>query len=299
MRDCRIETLQPAQLATGEQKDNIAIYASQELLSETISSNDGVLGIPADSLILNILYSLKTEWEIAPGFENSNFSVFLLDSTDSLPNLSDYDVTVRLERMQIRNTYYAEQFGYMEWEAYLHVYCLARWIVSGKNGLFDEYSDRDLMVWPSGICLSQSEAVLKLPNIYDAWWDAGIMMAKNYIGRITPQWETGIRNIFMINKFSDLSAQAYSAMQNNGYGRAFNIWEEMLLACRKKGQKKMKSRITYNMAVAREFEDRLDEALSLIKKSVNENSGTANNYYLRLLTQRKNQSTQLDQQINR
>jgi len=87
-------------------------------------------------------------------------------------------------------------------------------------------------------------------------------------------------------------------MQNNGYARAFDVWENMLLSCRKKGQNKIKSQITFNMAVACEFQNQLDEAIYWAQRSANLNlkSKTAN--YLKLLRERKQQQTQLDQQVN-
>jgi hypothetical protein len=154
------------------------------------------------------------------------------------------------------------------------------------------------MVWYSGIHQGKTEAVMQLPDVKDAWWDMGIAIAQNYIARITPQWQTGRRGIYMINKFPELSQQAYIAMQNDAHSRAFDIWENMLLSCRKRGQKGMKSQITYNLAVASEFQNLLDEAIHWTQKSVSLKQKTRNAVYLNLLHVREQQRIKLDRQTN-
>jgi hypothetical protein len=181
----------------------------------------------------------------------------------------------------------------------MHVHYVAEWSVRDRSGnLLDDYVDRDLIVWPSGIRSGKSEAVSSLPGIDAAWWDMGIVMSQSYAKRIAPQWAKGVRSIYMINKFPDLSEQAYTAMQNNGYERAFNIWEEMLLLCRKRGQSKVKSQIAYNMAVSCEFRNQLEQALYRIRRSLNLSHNSFIKSYLELLEERQKNSLQLDKQIN-
>jgi hypothetical protein len=169
---------------------------------------------------------------------------------------------------------------------------------NASGTLLDDHADRNLMEWRSGIRRGKMEAVMNLPAVKDAWWDMGIVIARNYADRISPRWQAGIRNIYMINKFPELSQQAYSAMMNDGYARAFDIWETMLMQCRKRGQNKTKSRITYNMAVAREFQSQLDEAIYWAQRSVNLNVKSQTVYYLNLLRERKQHQLKLDVQLN-
>jgi len=298
MRQCPIETLQPSKLTFGGSKNNIAISAPQTLFSEAIKVNITATGVSADSLIANILFSLQHFWEEAPSFEDAKFFIYTTKN-DELPDFSNFDLTVQLDGLQVVNTYYGQQYGFIEWEAYLYVQYVAKWSVRDKSGkLIDEYTDRDLIVWPSGMCEGKAEAVDKLPDVKDAWWDMGIAIAKNYITYIVPQWQTGVREIYMINKFPELSQQAYRAMHNDGYARAFDIWENMLLSCRRNGQKKIKSQITFNMAVACEFQNQLDEAISWAQRSARLNLKSTTTNYLNLLNERKQQQTQLDLQTS-
>jgi len=297
MRHCPIETLQPARWTYEGSKNNIAICASQTLLSDAIRANTSATGVPADSLIANILFSLQRLWEEAPGYEDARFFIHLTP-TNEQPETSNDDMVVWLKDLQIKNQYYGQQYSFYEWEVYLYVSYVAKWVVYSKSGtLIDEYTDRDLMIWPSSRYVSKSEAVENLPDVKDAWWDLGIALAKNYINRIAPQWQKEMRAIFLINKFPELSKQAYSAMQNEGYARAFDIWENMLLSCRKRGQKKTKSQITYNMAVACEFQNQLDDAIYWAQRSVNLNLKPKTAHYLNFLRERKQHQTKLDQQI--
>jgi hypothetical protein len=296
VRHCPIETLQPARLIVEGPKKNIAVCASQALFSDAIMSNDGATGVPADSLIANILFSLQRYWEDAPGYEDARFFIYITNDNE-LPKTSDFDLVTRLDRLQVDNAYYGQQYAYFEWEAYLYVHYAAKWSVSDKSGaLLYEYTDRDLIVWPSGIRTGKAEAVANLPDIQDAWWDMGIALARNCAARIVPQWHTGVRHIYMVNKFPELSQQAYTAMQNDSYGRAFDIWETMLLSCRKSGQKRTKGQITRNMAVVCEFQNRLDQAVQWAQKSANLKRKFKTVDYLNLLRERQQQQKQLDQQ---
>lgn len=296
MRNCPIETLQPARLTIEGPKKNIALCASQTLLADAIMSNENAIDVPADSLIANILFSLKHSWEEAPGYGDAKFFIYITKN-DQLPGASNFDLVAQLDKLQVNNTYYGQEYSFYEWEAYLHVQYAAKWSIRDKSGaLVDEYTDRDLIVWPSGIRVGKAEAVMNLPDINDAWWDMGIAIARSYAARIVPQWRTGERNIFMINKFPELSLQAYTAMQNNSYVRAFDIWENMLLSCRKNGQKRTKSQITYNMAVACEFQNQLDQAIQWTQKSANLKRKSKTVSYLNLLRERQQQQMLLNQQ---
>jgi len=297
MRYCPIETLQPAKITIeSPQKKNIVICASQTLLTEAIISNNTSSVLPTDSLIANILFSLLQLWRQAPGYEDAQISFLILKNNEP-HNASEFDLMVQLERLQIRNAYHAQEYSYREWEAYLYVYYSSKWTMYNASGtLLDEYSDRNVMDWRSGMRTGKMAAVMNLPVVKDAWWDMGIVIARNYAERILPRWQTDTRNIYMINKFPELSKQAYNAMQNNGYVRAFDIWENMLMQCRKRGQKKTKSRINYNMAVAWEFQNQLDEAIYWTQQSaaLYKHSRTVN--YLNLLRERKQNQIKLDQQ---
>ena len=296
MRHCPIETLQPAKLTFEGSINSIAVCAPQAVLSEAIKSNHTATGVPADSLIANILFSLQHFWEETPGFEETHFFIYITKN-DELPVYANFDMTVQLDDLQITNIYYGQQYGFVEWEAYLYVQYAAKWSIHDRSGkLIDGYTDRDLIVWPSGIRAGKAEAVEHLPDVRDAWWDMGIALAKNYVARIVPQWQLGMREIYMVNKYPELSQQAYRAMQNDGYARAFDIWENMLLSCRKKGQKNIKSQITYNMAVSREFENQLDEAIRWAQRSADLNRKTKTVHYLNLLRERKQHQAQLDLQ---
>jgi len=296
MRNCPIETLQPASLTFDGSKNNIVICAPQTLLSEAIKSNITAADVPADSLIANILFSLQQLWEEAPGYENAQFFIHITP-TDELPETSNFDMMVRLDRLQINNAYYGQEYSFIEWEAYLYVHFTVKWSIHDRFGtLIDEYTDRDLMVWQSGMRLGKTEAVMNLPSVEDAWWDMGIALANKYIARIVPQWKKSVREIYMINKFPELSQQAYRAMQNDGYIRAFDIWENMLLSCRNR-HKKTKSQITYNMAVACEFQNQLDQAIDWAQRSIKLNKKNKTVRYLLLLKERKQQEVKLDMQI--
>ena len=298
MRQCPIETLQPAKLTFEGSKSNIAICASEKILLESVMANEDARGVSSDSLISNILFTLQRHWEEAPGYEDARFSIYFMNA-DEPYDASNFDIVVQLDRLQLKNIYYGQQYSFFEWEAYLGVQLLAKWTVRDKSGaLVDEYTHRDLMWWSSGIHEGKTEAVDHLPDVKDAWWDIGIAIAQNYAARVVPQWQTGIRNIYMVNNFAELSKRAHTAMQNDAYSRAIDIWESMLLSCRKHWQKKAKSQITYNMAVAYEFQNQLEQAVDWAQQSMNLKKKSKTVNYLNLLRERQQHQTKLDLQTS-
>ena len=297
IRYCPIETMQPSKLTFEDSKENISIVAPYALLRDAIVSNEGTKGLPEDSLINNILFTLKQFWENAPGYEDSKYVTRIMQDDEQIQFPCEHDFIVQLERLQIKNNYYGKQYSYYQWEAYLYSHYAAKWTIRNKSGiLIDEYTDSDLIEWSSGICSDKAEAVNNLPTVKDVWWDLGIIAAERYFARIVPQWQTGRRSIYMVNKYSELSQLAYSAMQKDSYYRAFNVWETMLLSCRKRGQKKIKSQITHNMAVACEFQNQLEQAIYWAQQSTNlkQNNRTVN--YLNILKKREQDRIKLDNQ---
>ena len=303
MRSIPIETLQPAKLSFDEGlPKNIVIIASKDLLSESVITNtDGALFVPTDSLIENCLYSLQNFWKDAVGYQDAKFHVFISSDATPTPPVenSDFDIAVRLDKLYIKNTYYGQQYGFIEWEAYLYSHYSAKWSIHNRSGaILDDFTDNDLIVWSSGIQTSKSQAVENLPYVKDAWWDLGIVVAKNYAVRIFPQWKSGTRKIYMINKYPELSLQAYTAMMNDGYARSYHIWETMLLSCRKRGEKRTKSQIKYNMAIACEYQNLLEQAKDLAQQSVSLKDKYRHVNYLNLLSDREKQITLLNKQTS-
>ena len=297
MRDCQIETLQPAKFTySKDQVNHVALCASPELLHNSILTNEIIEVMSTDSLIFNILYSLKQTWQSAPGCENMNFTIIVSDQAP--PTDLSFDMIVRLDRILIRNSVYEEQFYSMEWEAFLQSFYIAEWSLRDRDSqLIDIHAHRDMITWYSGLQKTKSEARDSLPSVYNAWWDIGILAAKYYATRVSPHWQKETRPIYLIPKDKELSEKAYSAMQNNGYERAFHIWEEMLIASKKKGQKRRKGYLTYNMAVARECQNLLDEAIQWSETSAKNSSNSINKDYLSRLKKRMLEREILDRQI--
>jgi len=288
--------MQPSKFTFEGSKNNVAITAPHTLLLDAVLSNEGTKSISTDSLIYNILFSLKKSWENVLGYENTNFSIHIIKEGEQFPlSPSNFDMIVQLERLQIKNNYYGQQYTYNQWEAYLFVRYLARWTIRDKSGkLIDEHIDSSLLDWASGLQETKADAVDYLPQLNDAWWDLGILIAQKYYNRILPQWQKETRTIYMVDKFPDLSQLAYTAMQNDSYVRAFNIWETMLMSCRKKGQKKRRSQITHNLAVSCEYQNQLEQAVYWAKQSTSLKQKKRNVNYLKLLQKREQDRVKLD-----
>ena len=289
IRSLPIETLQPARVNFEMPQKNISISVSPSLMAETEMFPEAV---NADSLVANILFSLKNFLENMHTYQN----IEILVSLDVPPNP---DMLLLLDELRLNNTYYGQQYAFLEMEAFLHVHFTARWLIVNNLGQqINQFTDRDLMIWRSGIQSDRDAAINNLPDVKDAWWDTGITIAERFANRITPQWRRGSRHIYMFDdKFPELSQSAFIAMNNDAYWRALDIWENMLMSCRKKGQKKLKSRIIYNKAVAFEFLNQLEHAIYLAQQSVALKNEYRNSNYLRILKERQEHANILDTQM--
>jgi tetratricopeptide (TPR) repeat protein len=281
VREYPLETLQPASLVLNEPNRSIALYAPSSLFDYSVMANEEVSeDISTDSLTFNILYSLKNFIENAPGFGNSTVNVFIADNPAQVPEEADWYVGVT--RLQIANTYYSVPY---HWEAkfYAH-YVFVCNVENADKSFSDDFVERDMQDWSSRIT---EWGTSQLPSVADAWWDLGIALARTCAEHVTPHWRNETRKIYLISRFNDDSALAYKAMRDNNYNRAFALWEEMLISCRKGKQKKIKSRIAYNLAVVCEMQNQFDDALHWIQQSIAYSANQDNNQYLKKLKERQ------------
>jgi hypothetical protein len=173
------------------------------------------------------------------------------------------------------------------------------WTLQNRDAsITNTQSDNDSQIW---LAVSENDGdymISYLPAIADAWWDLGIAIARSYADYITPYWRMENRHFFMLNKFPDHSLRAHDAMINGNYRKAFDIWEETLMLCGKTGEKRMKSQITLNMAIACELEHRLDEALTWAQRSIGYAINHLNRGYPEFLKYRQEQDSLLRRQIS-
>ncbi|MDR1666290.1 MAG: tetratricopeptide repeat protein [Bacteroidales bacterium] len=295
MRECPVETLQPAQISFDSLRRSIAVYAPSGLFDLSVSSNEGTAAIAADSLVYNLLYSVKSYLEQSPGFQKTRVEVFLADHPTEIPVACDW--YIGFSHLELHNSTYARPHVFFpSWTVYLQVRSAIVCSVGRDEQVLHSFEKHDLLEWSATIGAGDDPA-LYLPSVADAWWDTGIAIARACTDHIAPHWQEEWRPVFMISRFPDDSALAYTAMKDGNYARAYEMWDEMLISCRKRGQKRMKSRILHNMAVTLEMQDRIEDAVQQVRQSIRYSSLPENREYLRLLLQRLSQKTELDKQI--
>jgi hypothetical protein len=294
MRECLFETLQPAEILFDSPRRSIALYAPAGLFDLSVSSNKGTADIQTDSLVYNLLYSAKFILETSPGFQDSRVYVFLADHPDEIP--VDCDWYVGFSGLHFRNSTYVRSYAFWSWEVFLQVHSALTCTVGKGDRILSNFEKYDMMEW-SAVIGDDDDPALYLPPVADAWWDASISIARACINHVAPHWQQESRPVFMINRFPDESVLAYMAMKDGNYARAYELWDEMLISCRKRGQKRLKSRIMYNMAVILEMQDRIDDAVQQVRQSIQYSDQSENREYLRILLQRLSQTTELERQI--
>ena len=117
----------------------------------------------------------------------------------------------------------------------------------------------DTIYWESGDD-DQVRMFSKLPSIKQALINAGIKIALDVDGKISPTWTSEKRGYFLFNPENDRGQQL---MNENKLDEAKAYWLEKAQST----NKKIKGRAEYNLAVYYELEGNIDQAISWGLKS--------------------------------
>lgn len=117
----------------------------------------------------------------------------------------------------------------------------------------------DTIYWESSDD-NQTRLFNKLPSIKQAVINAGIKIALDVDGKISPSWISEKRGFFLFDRKNDLGQQL---INENKTEKARAFWMEKAQSTKKK----IKSRAEYNLALASELEGNIDQAIEWGLKS--------------------------------
>lgn len=129
----------------------------------------------------------------------------------------------------------------------------------GKKTLFQEIELIDTINWESSD-YTQVRLFGKLPSIKQALINAGIKVALDVDGKLSPTWTTEKRGYFLFSTKNDRGQQL---MNENNYDEASKYWSEMALST----NKKIRSKAEFNLALMSELSGDIDGALEWGLKS--------------------------------
>jgi hypothetical protein len=129
----------------------------------------------------------------------------------------------------------------------------------GKKTLFQEIEVTDTIYWENSD-YTQSRLFSKLPSIKQTLINAGIKVALDIDGRLSPTWITEKRGYFLINPKNDRGQQF---MNENNYEEAAKYWTEIA----RSKNKKIRSKAEFNLALMSELNGDIDQALEWGLKS--------------------------------
>jgi hypothetical protein len=137
----------------------------------------------------------------------------------------------------------------------------------------------DTIYWESADGMLE-QMLKKLPTIKQALISAGIKVALDVDGKISPTWIPEKRGYFLLTRKNDRGKQL---MEENKTDDARAYWMEMTQS----DNKKIKARAEYNLALASELEGDLDEAMEWALKSYNTYYQHQTEIYLKKLDAKK------------
>jgi len=129
----------------------------------------------------------------------------------------------------------------------------------GKKTLFQEIELSDTINWESSD-YTQVRLFGRLPSIKQALINAGIKIALEVDGKLSPTWTTEKRGYFLINPKNDRGQQL---MNENNYDEASKYWSEIAQST----NKKIRSKAEFNLALMSELSGDIDGALEWGLKS--------------------------------
>lgn len=142
----------------------------------------------------------------------------------------------------------------------------------------------DTIYWESAD-VNQSRMLSKLPSIKQAVINAGIKIALDVDGKISPFWESEKRGYYLFNLQNDSGQQL---LNENKTEQAKAFWSRKVQST----NKKLKSRAEFNLALANELEGNIDQAIQWGLKSYYTHYERRTEVYLKKLkTIKENQAT--------
>ena len=141
----------------------------------------------------------------------------------------------------------------VKYNAYFRIY------KPGKKTLFQEIELSDTINWESSD-YTQIRLFGRLPSIKQALINAGIKIALEVDGKLSPTWTTEKRGYFLINPKNDRGQQL---MNENNYDEASKYWSEIAQST----NKKIRSKAEFNLALMSELSGDIDGALEWGLKS--------------------------------
>jgi hypothetical protein len=149
----------------------------------------------------------------------------------------------------------------------------------GKKTLVKEIEMSDTIYWESSD-YSQERLFRKLPSVKQALINAGIKIALDIDGKLSPTWVPEKRGYFLFKSKDDRGQQL---MNESNYEEAGKYWAEMALS----KNKKIRSKAEYNLALISELNGDMDGAIDWGLKSYYSYYRNQTESYLKKLKERK------------
>lgn len=161
----------------------------------------------------------------------------------------------------------------LKYDAFFRIY------KPGLKTLVKEIAVSDTIYWES-VDNSQEGLFSKLPTVKQALINAGIKVALDVDGKLSPTWIPEKRGYFLFKTKDD---QGQKFMNENKYDEAGQYWTEMARST----NKKIRSKAEYNLALISELNGDMDKAIEFGLKSFYSYYRFQTQSYLKKLEARK------------
>ena len=305
VKEIETETLQPANVSFPEHFKRIAFifsYPENEfnLVDQENFQND---------ILEEVKFGIAEITDNSPRFLPENILLFnlselnLVDSTDSIDtkklyNIADslqVDGVIFLQRFSLDNRLKKEFNNYDYADEYylnLKITAKAKWKIFSrqKSDFIDSYVYKENYIWES-LDNSKIEAIAKLPDYHESFKEAAYWTGYDYADRIFPIWDKNRRVYYA--RGNDVMKMAQEKVEQNNWKEAIRLWKRNLTH----PEDEMISRSAYNIAFAMEMMGEIDLAMKWAKKAYEINDKKRAMEYYKLLKQRKEELSKLENQL--
>lgn len=216
------------------------------------------------------------------------------DLIDSLIKDREADMVVAMEYCRMIDSfdlyYNADIYGYTA-RYVIHYYTVWRMYYPAEHKILDEYIIRDSLIWTASAGDAYN-AVRELPLAGYAATEAAYEAGVTYGLRIAPYWKEEVRRIHTPGHIDMQIAKRWA--KKGQWKKAMEIWAFHA----NNPQSRLQTMATYNMAVAYETLDMLDEALLWAKKAYDMEKTNRHKNYVEQIQQRMEIKETLEKQMN-
>ena len=303
IKEIETETLQPANISFPKHFQRIGFFFSYPENDFELVNKENFKEDVIEELKIGIAEITTNSPRFLPDdillYNISEFETYLKKDTLDIASLDHIADSLLLDGLIILHDFTLDSRLENEYNSYSEEYYLnfkitskADWKIYDKYGnkFIDSFSYKEQYVWDA-LARTKQEALVRMPDYDDTFLEAAYWTGHDYASRAFPVWEKNERVYYA--RGNDIMKSASEKVENNNWKEAITLWKRNLSHY----DDELVSRTAYNIAIAFEMMGKIDLAIKWAQKAYEINSKKRALEYYKLLKERKEELSELDEQL--